>query len=173
MTDFDPFEMCRILNEEKVEYVVLGGFAAVLRGSPVTTRDLDVIPDRNLENLDRLGRALNRMNAMIRVAGEPVATKIDGPFIANMQHMLNLVTDFGDIDLTFRPAGSTGEFAGWMANATSELIAEGLIVSVASLDDIIDSKRTANRAKDHLSLPYLESLRDELRLQRGEIPTED
>ena len=32
MTEFDPFEMCRILNEEKVEYVVLGGFAAILRG---------------------------------------------------------------------------------------------------------------------------------------------
>ena len=168
MTEFDPFEMCRILNEEKVEYVVLGGFAAVLRGSPVTTRDLDVIPDRNPENLDRLGRALNRMNAKIRVVGEPVATKIDGPFIANMPHMLNLVSDFGDIDLTFTPAGSTGEYAVWKLNATSELIAEGLIVSVASLDDIIDSKKTANRAKDHLSLPYLESLRDELRRQSNE-----
>jgi hypothetical protein len=168
MTEFDPFEMCRILNEEKVEYVVLGGFAAVLRGSPVTTRDLDVIPDRNPENLDRLGRALNRMNAKIRVVGEPVATKIDGPFIANMPHMLNLVSDFGDIDLTFTPAGSTGEFSGWKLNATSELIAEGLIVSVASLDDIIDSKKTANRAKDHLSLPYLESLRDELRRQSNQ-----
>ena len=168
MTEFDPFEMCRILNEEKVEYVVLGGFAAVLRGSPVTTRDLDVIPDRNPENLDRLGRALNRMNAKIRVVGEPVATKIDGPFIANVPHMLKLVSDFGDIDLTFTPAGSTGEFAGWKLNATSELIAEGLIVSVASLDDIIDSKKTANRAKDHLSLPYLESLREELRRQSNE-----
>lgn len=144
------------------------GARGVLRGSPVTTRDLDVIPDRNPENLDRLGRALNRMNAMIRVVGEPVATKIDGPFIANMPHMLNLVSDFGDIDLTFMPDGSTGEFAGWKMNATSELIAEGLMVFVASLDDIIDSKKTANRAKDHLSLPYLESLRDQLRRQFNE-----
>lgn len=40
MTEFDPFEMCRILNEEKVEYVVLGGFAAILRifGEPVATK---------------------------------------------------------------------------------------------------------------------------------------
>ena len=168
MTEFDPFGMCRILNEEKVDYVVLGGFAANLHGSPITTRDLDVIPDRALENLDRLGRALTRMNAMIRISGEPVPTKIDGAFLANMPHMLNLVTDFGDLDLTFRPAGSTGEFAGWKVNSTSELIADGLIVSGASLDDIIDSKKTANRAKDHLSLPYLESLRDELRRQSNE-----
>lgn len=165
MTEFDPFEMCRILNEEKVEYVVLGGFAAILRGSPITTRDLDVIPDRTRENLDRLGLALNRMNAMICISGEPVPTKIDLAFLANVPHMLNLVTDFGDLDLTFTPAGRAGDYAGWKLNATSELIDEELVVSVASLDHIIDSKQAANRAKDHLALPYLESLRDELRRQ--------
>jgi hypothetical protein len=129
---------------------------------------LDVIPDRALENLDRLGRALTRMNAMIRVSGEPVSTKSDGAFLANMPHMLNLVTDFGDLDLTFTPAGRAGGYEGWKSNATSELIDEGLVVLVASLDDIIDSRRTANRAKDHVALPYLRSLRDELRRQSGE-----
>ena len=90
-----------------------------------------------------------------------------------MPHMLNLVTDFGDLDLTFTPAGQAGDYAGWKSSATSELIDEGLVVSVASLDDIIDSKQAANRAKDHVALPYLESLRDELRRQSGEFPTED
>ena len=165
MTEFDPFQMCRILNEEGVAYVVLGGFAANLRGSPLTTRDLDVIPDRERENLDRLGRALSRMNARIRTSGEPVSTKIDGAFLTNMPHMLNLVTDFGDLDLTFTPAGRAGDYAGWKSNSTSELIDEGLTVLVASLDDIIDSKMSANRGKDQLALPYLESLRDELRRQ--------
>jgi hypothetical protein len=46
MTDFDPFEMFRILNEEKVEYVVLGGFAAFVRGSSLPTRDIDIVPSR-------------------------------------------------------------------------------------------------------------------------------
>ena len=77
--------------------------------------------------------------------------------------MLNLVTDFGDLDLTFTPAGRAGDYKGWKSSATSELIVEGLVVSVASLDDIIDSKRIANREKDQVALPYLESLRDELR----------
>lgn len=165
MIEFDPFEMCRVLNEENVDYVVLGGFAANLRGSPLTTRDLDLIPDRAPENLDRLGRALSRMNAKIRISGDPVATKIDGPFSRSMPHMLNLVTDFGDLDLTFSPAGSAGDFSGWSTKATVEDIGEGLLVRVASLDDIIDSKRTANRAKDQMALPYLESLRDEIRRQ--------
>ena len=157
--------MCRILNQEKVDYVVLGGFAANVHGSPITTRDLDVIPDRRRENLERLGRALIRMNAMIRTSGEPVPTKIDGPFLDKMPYMLNLVTDFGDLDLTFTPAGRAGEYVGWKSNATPALIDDGLTIYVASLDDIIDSKRSANRAKDHVALPYLESLRDELRRQ--------
>jgi hypothetical protein len=164
---FDPVRICAILNEEKVEYVVIGGFAAVVRGSSLPTRDIDVIPSRERSNLDRLGRALTRMNAMIRVSGDPVPTKIDGGFLANMPHMLNLVTDFGEMDLTFAPAGNAGDFDGWSRGATSEEIEDGLMVLVASLDDIIDSKRAANRPKDQMALPYLESLRDELRRLEG------
>ena len=77
--------------------------------------------------------------------------------------MLNLVTDLGDVDLTFSPSGGLGGFDEWSAHALSVEIAEGLSVRIASLDDIIDSKRAANRPKDQMALPYLESLRDELR----------
>lgn len=40
---------------------------------------------------------------------------------------------------------------------------EGVEISVAALDDIIESKRAAGRPKDREALPYLESLRDERR----------
>jgi hypothetical protein len=164
---FDPLRICAILLEEEVEFVVLGGFAAIVRGSSLPTKDIDVIPSRDRTNLDRLGRALTRMNAMIRISGDPVPTKIDGGFLANMPNMLNLVTDFGEMDLTFSPAGSAGDFEGWKKGATLEVIDDGLTVLVASLDDIIDSKRAANRPKDQMALPYLESLRDEIRRQEG------
>ena len=164
---FDPVRICAILVEEEVEFIVLGGFAAIIRGSSLPTQDIDVIPSRDRANLDRLGRALTRMHAMLRISGEPVPTKIDGGFLANLPHMLNLVTDFGEMDLTFSPAGSAGDFDGWRRGATSEEIEQGLTVLVASLDDIIDSKQAANRPKDQMALPYLESLRDEIRRQEG------
>lgn len=165
---FEPLRICQILNEEEVEYVILGGFAAIVHGSPLPTKEIDILPSRQRENLDRLGGALTRMNAQTRISGEPVPTKIDGAFLANMPHMLNLVTDFGEMDLTFTPAGRAGDFDGWKQGATPELIDENLYVLVASLDDIIDSKKSANRPKDQMALPYLESLRDELRRQSGE-----
>lgn len=160
---FDPVRICAILNEEDVAYVVVGGFASVVHGSSLPTQVIDVVPSREQDNLDRLGRALRRMNAMIRTGGDPVPAPIDGPFLANMPVMLNLVTDLGDVDLTFTPSGGLGGFVEWSAHALFVEIADGLSVRIASLDDIIDSKRAANRPKDQMGLPYLESLRDELR----------
>ena len=159
---FDPVRICQILNEECVDYVVVGGFAAVIRGSSLPTRDIDIVPSRASDNLDRLGLALWRLGAKIRTEDEPVSAQMDGPFLANMPFMLNLVTDYGEMDLTFTPAGRAGGFDGWRRDGTAEEVSDGLIVVVASLDDIIDSKRAANRPKDQMALPYLESLRDQL-----------
>jgi hypothetical protein len=158
--NFDPISICRILNEERVDYVVVGGFASVILGSPLPTEDIDVLPDRSDENLIRLASALKRLNARIRTESEAVPALIDAQFLANMPFMLNLVTDFGIVDLTFEPSGPTRGFADWNADASSEVIADGLVIRVASLDDIIESKRAADREKDRRALPYLESLRD-------------
>jgi len=55
-----------------------------------------------------------------------------------------------------------GGLAEWDAHALTVEIADGVAVRVAELDDIIQSKRAANRPKDQAALPYLESLRDQL-----------
>jgi hypothetical protein len=165
---FDPVSICRMLSERGVKFVVLGGFAAVIHGSPVPTEDIDVIPSRDIENLEKLASALNEMNAAIRTSDGPVRTRIDAGFIANMPNMLNLVTDYGDVDLVFNPAGQLSDFEHWSQRAVSAQLEPGLVVAVAALDDIIASKSAANRLKDQRVLPYLESLRDELRRQSGE-----
>jgi hypothetical protein len=160
---FDPVEICAVLADEEVEFVVLGGFAAIIHGSPLPTEDIDVIPSRAIANLERLATALKRLEAKIRTRDEPIETKIDAAFILNMPHMLNLVTRFGDVDLVFTPAGALGNYEQWLEGSRQARLREDLIVAVASLDDVIASKTAANRPKDQRALPYLESLRDELR----------
>jgi hypothetical protein len=157
---FDPVSICRILNEEAVDYVVVGGFASVILGSPLPTEDVDVLPDKSPDNLVRLASALRRMNAMIRTADGAVPARLDAEFLANMPIIVNLVTDFGIVDLTFEPSGPRLGYDDWNARASAEEIADGLMIRVASLDDIIESKRAANREKDRRALPYLESLRE-------------
>lgn len=163
---FDPRRICRELNAHGVRYVLVGGFAAALHGSPLPTDDVDIVPARDADNLDRLGAALTALGARIRTGGEPVQTRIDGAFLAAMPFMLNLTTPFGDLDLTFRPAGPLDGYTGWAEGASEITIAADVNVRVASLDDVIDSKRAAGRDKDVRALPYLESLQDELRDRR-------
>lgn len=159
---FDPIAICKAFNDEGVEYVVLGGFAALIHGSSLPTRDIDVIPASSSENLERLGRALTRLNAQIRTSGEPVPVRIDGAFLSEMPHLLNLVTDLGEVDLTFSPSGSVGGYEGWLRSSVPQELSPGLVVRIASLDAIIDSKRAAGRPKDKSAIPYLESLKEQL-----------
>lgn len=159
---FDPVGICAALTEAGVEFVVLGGFAAIIHGSPLPTEDIDIIPSRADDNLERLATALTHLKAKIRTGDEPIETKIDAAFIRNMPHMLNLETQLGDLDLVFTPAGSLTTYEQWLERSRRAQLREGVIVAVADLDDVIDSKTAANRPKDLRSLPYLESLRDEL-----------
>ena len=144
-----------------MEFVVLGGFVAIIHGSPLPTEDIDVTPSRSVANLERLATALKRLEVKIRTGDEPIETKIDAAFILNMPHMLNLVTRCGDVDLIFTPAGTLKNYEQWPERSRRAQLRAGLFVAVADLDDIIASKTAANRPKDQRSLPCLESLRDQ------------
>ena len=96
--------MC-ILNEEDVHFELIGGLAAALHGSSLPTQDVDILPLRDSDNLERLSGALARMGAEIRTSNDPVAAPIDGAFLDAMPLMLNLVTDDGDLEIAFDPAG--------------------------------------------------------------------
>lgn len=166
--NYDPRLICSAFDAEGVRFVVIGGFAAAIHGSPLPTSDVDIVPARDDENLERLARALNRLHARLRTEAGPVDVRIDRGFLRAMPFILNLVTDHGDVDLTFAPAGGLEGFDGWDAGAVDTEIAPDLVVRIGSLDDIIDSKRAADRAKDRAALPYLESLRDEIQGRRGD-----
>lgn len=156
-----PQELLATLAEHRVRYVLIGGLAAVLHGSAMVTVDADICPDPAPENLERLCAALRDMHARIRTAGDDdgVEFRCQPGLLLEMQ-MLNLRTDFGDFDLSFRPAAFSG-FDDLAVNAVDVPVA-GVAVPVASLDDVIRSKETANRSKDHAALPQLYALRDEI-----------
>ena len=60
---FDPYELLAALDRARVSYVVVGGFARVVHGSAEITDGLDVVPSLREENLRRLGRALDELDA--------------------------------------------------------------------------------------------------------------
>ena len=110
--DFDPARMLTALWEADVRFVLVGGMAAILHGDVGVTIDLDVVPEREPENLDRLAIALRALDARIRTEDAPEGLLFDcsGAFFRNLapDAILNLTTQAGDLDLTFRPSGTEG-----------------------------------------------------------------
>ncbi len=158
---FDPLVLLRVLVQEGVEFVVIGGVAASLYGAPHVTFDLDITPARGRANLNRLARALARLEARIRSADrlEGLAADLDAEHLARGS-VLNLVTSQGNLDLAFEPVGTAGYPD--LKRRREILMIEGVEVPVASLADVIRSKEAAGRDKDLLLLPTLRRLLDHL-----------
>lgn len=161
-SSFDPERVLEVLGRHGVEFVLIGGLAAVAHGSPLPTTDVDVTPDRDAANLERLAGALRELEARIRTADpDGVVFPIDGAFLAAQPRMLNLTTSAGDLDLTFVPAGFDGGFDQLEAESDLVELVEGLMTRVARLPAIIRSKEAADREKDRRAMPYLLALLEE------------
>jgi hypothetical protein len=158
--EFRPEEILRVFAKHGVEFVVIGGFAATIHGSPLVTFDIDITPSRAPDNLARLSAALREMNARIWTQPEPegIAFDHDADSLADVQ-ILNLVTDFGRLDVTSTPAGTTG-YEDLRRDALLIRIGD-IDVLVASLADVVRSKQAAGRPKDERALPILRRMLDE------------
>ena len=146
-----------MLADHGVRAVLVGGFAAVIHGSPYVTTDIDVVPDGSKENLERLSSALREMHAKVWTPSDPDGLDFDHDAVSlAAKRMWNLVTDFGRLDIAFEPSG-TGGYAD-VARDAVRLTILGVTVEVASLADVIRSKEAAGREKDRLVLPVLRRL---------------
>ena len=165
-SSFDPERMLSALADRDVRFILIGGMAAVLHGDVGVTVDIDVVPERSDENLQRLAEALRSLDARIRTEGEPEGLGFDcsPEFFRNLppDSIVNMITEAGDLDLTFCPSGTSG-FDDLKRDAIEIEAADRLLILVASLEDVIRSKEAANREKDRLALPRLRRLLDHLR----------
>lgn len=161
---FEPDRILRMLTDHEVRFIVIGGLAGNLRGTPVVTHDIDVCYARDRVNLTRLASALSALNAQLRLADEQeergLVLPVDERSLA-VGDTFTFRTDFGPLDILGTPSGTRG-FEDLDQTATDEQLGEGLQVRVASVEDLIRMKRASGRTKDRMHLPELEALRDEI-----------
>ena len=145
---FEPLAVLRALHEREVEYVLIGGVAAILQGSPLPTYDIDITPAPGARNRARLLAALEDLDAtgLTTTDGEPS----DASFY----------TPFGHIDVHHLPAGFTS-YAELRRGGNPIQLEPDLTVQASSLRDIIRSRLAAG---DVRQLPALEAA---LELERG------
>jgi hypothetical protein len=155
--ELDPGPMLEALLRHEVRFVIIGGLAGVVHGSPFATEDLDITPDRSADNLARLSDALDELGARVRTHGVEggLAFAHDADSLAAVG-VWNLITPYGDLDISFVPNGTEGYSD--LAKDAAEVDVFGLVVPVASLADVIRSKQAANRPKDQRVLPVLREI---------------
>lgn len=154
--NFDPQKILEALAQHNVEFIVVGGVAAIYHASPYATFDLDICPAGDDDNLRRLAAALTEMDARMRFTDEPEPIRIDfSPQILLAVPVLNLETRWGALDLIHSPAGANG-FADLRRDAI-EVELRGLKIAVASRSDILRSKEALYRDKD---LPTIRLFRE-------------
>jgi predicted nucleotidyltransferase len=146
-----------------VEFIVIGGQAETLFGSPRVTFDVDLCYRRTKENLQRLAVALNELKPTLRNAPR------DLPFIIDVRSLSlgsNFNFDVGRIQFDLLGwVEPIGDFEALAKRASTKSVGP-LNLKVIDLDDLIRIKQHVNRPKDRDSLLQLLAIK-KLREQTG------
>jgi hypothetical protein len=144
-----------ILAKHRVVFVLIGGAAIQSHGRRYDTLDIDLTPSIDNENLSRLAAALNELDCRLITDPADVASWVSLPsdyFTSRTllaANIWNLATRHGQLDITFAPTGFPGGYRDLAPGATLRPAAgTNIVVSVAALDDVHESKRQADRPKD-------------------------
>jgi predicted nucleotidyltransferase len=151
LVNAEPFlgEITRHLNELHFDVVLIGNAAAALQGAPVTTVDFDFMFRKTAVNLRKLKALAGRLGAMVLRPYYPVSD------------LFRVVRDDDGLQLDFMGTiHGVRSFAALRARAR-EIDLNGATLRVASLDDIIASKRAARRPRDLAVIEVLEKTREE------------
>lgn len=152
-----------MLDSQDVRYVVIGGFAIQIHGVEgfAPTADADITPATDDANLDRLAAALRQLEAQLSYRGRPVdvVVPIDRHLFKEKEKVsVTFLTKYGPLDVVLRPDGTAG-YDDLAEHAVSRQFGDRQ-VTVATVEDIVRSKRAAGRPKDQKALrPLLEWLR--------------
>jgi hypothetical protein len=142
-----------------VRFVVIGGVAGRLWGSPTMTNDTDICYARDQSNLERLAEALLELEAHLRGVDNDVPFILDAKTLASGQNFTFLTKD-GPLDVLGMPSGVNG-FDELITNVVEFDLGDGLVLPVCDLDDLIRMKRAAGPTKDRIELEVLAAVRDE------------
>jgi hypothetical protein len=137
--------LLRRLTTQNVDFVLVGGMAAIAHGSSAVTEDVDVLIQFELETLDRVLRALAPVTPRLRMTPERRALGVDPAEYLGWRN-LYVTTDEGVIDFLGALTG-LGEYPAIRAASVSMQVAD-FSCQVLSLADLITSKRALGRPKD-------------------------
>ena len=143
------------LSDAKIDFVIVGGFAAVLHGSSLLTRDLDVCAVLTAENLDKLRDVFRDFHPVHRMTPQRLSF-LENPDPGVPLNNLYLQTDLGPLDLLSTITG-VGDFERVRA-ASIQVELFGKNINVMAIEDLIKAKQALGREKDWLAVKELRAI---------------
>ena len=135
-TDFKDFLMA--LNQHGVEYIVVGGYAVILRGYSRSTGDLDIWINKTNSNFILLQKALQKF-------GLPLEAVPEEQFFSEDFDVFSFGIPPNAIELMTAVKGV--EFTVAYDAATMEKV-DDISIKVIHLKNLLQAKKAANRSKD-------------------------
>jgi hypothetical protein len=156
--DFLP--ILRILGKHAVNFIVVGGVAAVVQGAPIMTLDLEVLYSTEPGNLSRLLVAIDDLDGYYRMPPEKRLRPRLSHLTAGGHNLL--ATRFGPLDVLGR-IGNNRSYEDLLPHTKMMDLGEELTARVLDLATLIAVKEEAAREKDRATLPILRRTLDETR----------
>jgi hypothetical protein len=148
-------QLLQRLADSRVEFVVVGGFAGVLHGSALVTRDLDICAVLTPENIERLRETLKDLNPRHRMTPQRLSfLRVPGP--GESVSNLYLETDWGVVDIHSSILGLE-DFESIRANSEAFEVG-GKACRLISLPDLVRAKEAMGREKDILAAKELRAI---------------
>lgn len=155
------FDILEVLVRHEVEFIVVGGVAAILEGAPIATFDLDVVYRSTADNNSRLATALVELKALYKDPAGRRITPDELKLETLKRHLLR--TKLGPLDV-LKGIGDELTYEHLLGRSYEYEVAD-LRLQVLDLATVIETKEFADRPKDRASLPIL---RRTLQLKRQE-----
>ncbi len=153
MSQLDLRALLQALNDQDVHFIVIGGVAVGAHGYVRATMDLDLVPDPDPENLDRLIAALDSLQATLpTVGGRPFDPTSDAMAIRRGSNV-TADTEYGALDVVQLAQGVPGYSELVRDAVESELL--GIPVQVCSLTRLREMKQAQGRPQDQADLANL------------------
>jgi hypothetical protein len=140
------------LIKAEVQFILVGGLAAVIQGAPVTTMDVDIVHSRSSENISKLFAFLKSIDATYRRPDDKIIAPKEEDF-SGMGHAL-FSTCIGPLDvLAFIEERKTYED---LLKHAIQIEFRGHTIQVLDIKMLIELKKKSKDPKDKRRLPVLE-----------------
>ncbi len=153
-------KLLNLLLENEIDFVLIGGFAAVVHGSTLVTQDLDICTSMTIENVEKLREVLKKYNPIHRMNIDKKLSFIEHPRSLDSLKNIYLSTDLGVLDILSetKPAG---DFETIKKNSI-QISLYGHLCRVISIDDLIRVKESMKRPKDVQAAEELKKIRSQI-----------